>query len=110
MRESTPACLPHRGATVYDSFGNMKTISITIDEPLLGRLDRAAKTARKTRSELFRLVLQDWLNTERRRQQVAEDQAGYETHPVGPDEFERLIAAQAIEMPEPPAPEDGDDW
>lgn len=88
----------------------MKTISITIDEPLLGHLDRAAKTARKTRSELFRLALQAWLDGQRRRQQVAEDRAGYEAHPVRPDEFEGLIAAQAVEMPEPPAAEDGDDW
>ena len=85
----------------------MKTISITIDEPLLGHLDRAARTARKTRSELFRLALQDWLNAQRRRQQVAEDRAGYETHPVGPDEFEGLIAAQAVG---PPVPDDKDDW
>ena len=85
----------------------MKTISITIDEPLIGHLDRAARTAGKTRSELFRLALQDWLNGQRRRQQVAEDRAGYEAHPVGPDEFEGLIAAQAVA---PPAPDDEDDW
>ena len=88
----------------------MKTISITIDEPMLGRLDHAARTARRTRSELFRLALQEWLDGQRRRQMVAEDRAGYEAHPVRPDEFEGLIAAQAVEMPEPPAPEDGDDW
>lgn len=88
----------------------MKTISITIDEPLLGHLDLAARTAGQTRSELFRLALQEWLNAQRRRQRVAEDRAGYETHPVRPDEFEGLIAAQAVEMPEPPASEDGNDW
>ena len=77
---------------------------------MLGRLDHAARTARRTRSELFRLVLQEWLDGQRRRQMVAEDRAGYEAHPVRPDEFEGLIAAQAVEMPEPPAPEDGDDW
>ena len=88
----------------------MKTISITIDEPLLGDLDYAANTARKTRSELFRLALQEWLDGQRRRQMVAEDRAGYETHPVHPDEFEGLIAAQAVEMQEPPGSEDEDDW
>ena len=77
---------------------------------MLGFLDQAARTARKTRSELFRLALQEWLDGQRRRQLVAEDRAGYETHPVHADEFEGLIAAQAVEMPEPPAPEDGDDW
>ena len=77
---------------------------------MLGIVDRAAKTARKTRSELFRLALQEWLDGQRRRQLVAEDRAGYETHPVRPDEFDGLIAAQAVEMPEPPVPEGGDDW
>ena len=99
------------------------------DEPLLGDLDHAANIARKTRSELFRLALQEWLDGQRRRQMVAEDRAGYEAHPVAggasggraggagerepaaagagvgpavagddPDEFEGLIAAQAVEM------------
>ena len=89
----------------------MKTISITIDEPLLGHLDRAAKTARKTRSELFRLALQErWLDGRRRRRLVAEDRAGYEAHPVRPDEFQGLIAAQVLETGAPLDPEDGDDW
>ena len=73
----------------------MKTISITIDESLLDRLDRAARTVRKTRSELLCLALQEWLDA-RRRQQIAEDRAGYETRPVRPDEFEDLMALQAV--------------
>ena len=89
---------------------NMKTISITIDEPLLGRLDRAAEAARRTRSELFRLALQEWLDDRRRRQLVAEDRAGYEAHPVRPDEFDGLIAAQVVGGQESPTGEGGDDW
>lgn len=88
----------------------MKTISVTIDEPLLGDLDHAANTARKTRSELFRLALREWLDGQRRRQMVARDRAGYEAHPVLPDEFDGLIAAQAVAMRERPDPDDGDDW
>ena len=88
----------------------MKTISITIDEGLLGHLDRAATTARKTRSELLRLALREWLNGQRRSRMVAEDRAGYEIHPVRREEFEGLIAAQTDAMQEPPASEDGDDW
>jgi len=72
----------------------MKTIAITMDEPLLGHLDRAARTARKTPSELLCLALEEWLDAQRR-QQAAEDRAGYETHPVGPNEFEGPITAQA---------------
>ena len=88
----------------------MKTISITIGEPLLGHLDRAARRVQKTRSELFRLALQEWLDGQRRRQMVAKDRAGYEAHPVRPDEFDGLIAAQAGAMRERPDPDDGDDW
>ena len=88
----------------------MKTISMTRDEELLGHLDHAATTARKTRSELLRLVLREWLNGQRRSRMVAEDRAGYEIHPVRPEEFEGLIAAQADAMQQPPASEDGDDW
>ena len=73
----------------------MKTISIAIDEPLLDHLDRAARTARKTRSELLCLALQEWLDA-RRSRQIAEDRAGYETRPVRPDEFEGLMAARAV--------------
>ena len=72
----------------------MKTISITIDEPLLQRLDQAANTARRTRSDLFRMALSEWLAAARRRQLAAEDRAGYETQPVGPDESDGLINAQ----------------
>ena len=88
----------------------MKTISITIDEPLLGHLDRAARRVRKTRSELFRVALQEWLDSQRRRQLVAKDRAGYEAQPVHPDEFEGLVAAQAVAMPERPDPDGRDDW
>ena len=88
----------------------MKTISITIDERLLGHLDRAARRVRKTRSELFRVALQEWLDGQRRRQMIARDRAGYEAHPVRPDEFDGLIAAQAAAMRERPDPDDGDDW
>lgn len=88
----------------------MKTISITIDEPLLGHLDNAARSARKTRSDLLRLVLREWLEGQRRRRLVAEDRAAYENHPVRPDEFEGLITAQAATLQESPESEDGDDW
>ena len=88
----------------------MKTISITIDEPLLERLDDAARSARKTRSELLRLALREWLDDQRRCRLAAEDRAGYENHPVRPDEFEGLIAAQAGTLQDPREAGDGDDW
>ena len=76
----------------------MKTISITIDEPLLKRLDDAARSARKARSELLRLALREWLDDQRRRRLIAEDRAAYENHPVRPDDFEGLIAVQAAAL------------
>lgn len=88
----------------------MRTVSITIDEPLLGHLDRAARRIHKTRSELFRLALQEWLDGQRRHDMAAKDRAGYVAHPVRPDEFEGLIAAQAIALRERPDTDDGDEW
>ena len=89
----------------------MRTISITIDEPLLEAPgSRGEGASSRTRSELFRLALQEWLDGQRRRQLVARDRAGYEAHPVRADEFEGLIAAQAVAMRERPDPDDGDDW
>jgi len=75
----------------------MKTISVTLDEDLLQRVDREVRSAKQTRSELFRIVLRDWLATRRRRKLAAEDRAGYERHPVGAGEFAGLIAAQALD-------------
>ena len=88
----------------------MRTISITIDELLLGHLDDAARTAEKTRSELFRLALQEWLDGRRRRELAAKDRAGYAANPIRPDEFEGLIGAQAVVLQDPSDSRDGDDW
>lgn len=88
----------------------MKTISVTMDEPLLRQLEDAARTTGKTRSELLRLALREWLDGQPRRRLDVEDRAGYENHPVRPDEFEALIAAQAAALHEPREFEAGDDW
>ena len=40
------------------------------------------------------MALSEWLAAARRRRLAAEDRAGYETQPVGPDEFDALINAQ----------------
>ena len=81
----------------YHRAHNMKTISITIDEPLLQRLDQAARDAHKTRSDLFRMTLSEWLAAARRRQLAAEDRAGYASQPVGLNEFDGLINAQGVD-------------
>ena len=79
------------------TISNMKTISVTLDEDLLQRVDREVRSAKQTRSQLFRIVLRDWLTSRRRRRLAAEDRAGYERQPVGVGEFAGLIAAQAFE-------------
>lgn len=83
---------------------------MTIDDPLLKRLDDAARSANKTRSELLRIALREWLDDQRRRRLAAEDRAGYENDPVRPDEFEGLIAAQVGTVQDPRETENRDDW
>lgn len=75
----------------------MKTISITIDDALLRAVDRAAKSRKRTRSEVCRLALRAWLERARHAQLVREEHEAYRTHPVEADEFDGLIAAQAFE-------------
>ena len=75
----------------------MKTISITVDETLLRAVDRAAKAGKRTRSDVCRLALRAWLARARHAQHVREEHEAYRTHPVEPDEFEGLVAAQAFE-------------
>ena len=104
----TPSCGVAHDALHYCN-NNMNTISITIDEGLLKRIDRAAKTAHRTRSETFRIALEEWLATRKRRQLAAEERAAYAAHPVTADEFEGLIAAQALTTADA-ADNDGDEW
>ncbi len=75
----------------------VKTISITIDEALLRAVDRAAKSRKRTRSDVCRLALKAWLASARHAQRVSEEHEAYRTRPVEADEFEGLIAAQAFE-------------
>jgi metal-responsive CopG/Arc/MetJ family transcriptional regulator len=75
----------------------VKTISITIDEALLRAVDRAAKAGKRTRSDVCRLALRAWLARARHARRVSEEHEAYHTHPVEPDEFDGLIAAQAFE-------------
>ena len=72
----------------------MKTISITIDESLLRAIDRATKATRRTRSDVFRAALRDWLARARWREMARRDREAYTSVPVTPEEFDDLIAAQ----------------
>jgi len=72
------------------------TISITVDEPLVKAIDRVARDSKRTRSDICRLALRKWLQSEREAQMVREEQEAYRAHPVRPDEFDDLVAAQTI--------------
>jgi metal-responsive CopG/Arc/MetJ family transcriptional regulator len=66
----------------------MKTIQMTIDEALLEAVDTAVRDLGTTRSAFLREALQQALRARQiadlERQQIA----GYERHPVAPDEFD----------------------
>jgi metal-responsive CopG/Arc/MetJ family transcriptional regulator len=72
------------------------TISITVDGSLLKAIDRVARDSRRTRSDICRLALRKWLQSEREALLVREEQEAYRAHPVTPDEFEDLMGAQTI--------------
>jgi len=72
----------------------MKTIQMTIDEPLLEAVDRVVERRRTTRSAFVRQALEAAL--ERDRLAAMEDQhaRGYAKHPVNDQEFDVWVAEQ----------------
>jgi metal-responsive CopG/Arc/MetJ family transcriptional regulator len=74
----------------------MITISITVDASLLKAIDRLAKDSKRTRSDICRLALRKWLQSEREALLVREEQEAYRAHPVTPEEFDDLMRAQTI--------------
>jgi metal-responsive CopG/Arc/MetJ family transcriptional regulator len=75
--------------------GIVETISITIDQKLLRAIDRAVRATRRTRSDVVRSALTEWLERQRLKRMAAEDRAGYQSRPVTIDEFGDLITAAA---------------
>ncbi len=73
----------------------MKTLSITMDEPLLQKLDRKIrKMGLGGRSEAIRQAVGEWLKKHGLRKKIQKELKGYQTHPVKPDEFARLMNSQ----------------
>jgi metal-responsive CopG/Arc/MetJ family transcriptional regulator len=72
----------------------MKTIQMTIDEPLLKAVDKASRTRKTTRSAFIRDALEFAL----RRQQVEEQELrhaqGYKNKPVKAGEFDTWTGEQ----------------
>ncbi len=73
----------------------MKTIQMTIDEPLLAEVDQAIKSLDTTRSafirEALQLALQRYKILELERKQAE----GYAKYPVEPGEFDIWLDEQA---------------
>lgn len=66
----------------------MKTIQMTIDEPLLKAVDRASKARRTTRSAFIRYAVEAELRREQIQVREARDAAGYARQPVEKGEFD----------------------
>lgn len=66
----------------------MKTIQITIGEPLLKAVDRASKARRTTRSAFIRHAVEAELHRAEIQVREARDAAGYARQPVEKGEFD----------------------
>ena len=65
----------------------MGTVQIVLGKELLRAADRAARRRHLNRSALVREALREHLNNLAAREHEARDRAGYEAHPIGPEEF-----------------------
>lgn len=77
----------------------MKTIQMTIDEPLLAEVDRTVESLATTRSAFVREALQLALWRYRVREMEAKHAEGYARHPVEAGEFDVWQAEQAWGVP-----------
>lgn len=78
----------------------MKTIQITIDEPLLAALDRALQHHTRARSAFVRRSIQRELKRMHREELAAQEVEAYKRYPVLPGEFD--VAPELLAW--------GDDW
>jgi metal-responsive CopG/Arc/MetJ family transcriptional regulator len=66
----------------------MKTVQITLDEPLAEEVDRAVEKLGTTRSGFTRDALREALLRIDEKEQERRHRIGYEKHPVRPGEFD----------------------
>ena len=72
----------------------MKTVQMTVDEPLLGEVDRAVEALHSTRSAFIRHALQLALRQYEIEEMEKRHAEGYARHPVEPGEFDVWQAEQ----------------
>ena len=73
----------------------MKTIQMTIDEPLLAEVDQAIKSLDTTRSAFIREALQLALRRYKILELERKQAKGYAKYPVEPGEFDIWLDEQA---------------
>lgn len=73
----------------------MKTIQMTIDEPLLAEVDRVIQVIEITRSAFIREAIQLALHKYRIAEMEKQHAEGYARYPVEPGEFDIWEAEQA---------------
>jgi metal-responsive CopG/Arc/MetJ family transcriptional regulator len=73
----------------------MKTIQMTIDEPLLAEVDRVIQTLNTTRSAFIREALQIALRRYKILEMEKKQAEGYARYPVEPGEFDIWVDEQA---------------
>ena len=66
----------------------MRTVQMTLDDSLVKRVDKMAKSMKTTRSGFTRMALQAALKDQKMRQLVEQHRKGYEKFPVEPGEFD----------------------
>ena len=81
----------------HSGLASMKTIQITIDEPLLIRVDARAAEMEIARSGLIRRLIEDALADLEEAALVERHRLGYERFPPGEDEFLWPIDQEAWE-------------
>ncbi len=72
----------------------MKTIQVTIDEPLLAKIDSAIKTLNTTRSAFIREALEMALRHYQSLEMEKKHIEGYTRQPVEPGEFDVWVDEQ----------------
>jgi metal-responsive CopG/Arc/MetJ family transcriptional regulator len=84
----------------------MKTIQLTIDEPLLERVDCAAREQHSARSEFIRTALERELRRLREEEVGRQYEESYRKQPMTAEEIEELAEWQAIQA----WPDDDEEW
>lgn len=72
----------------------MKTIQMTIDEPLLKALDKASRARKTTRSAFIREAVENALHRQSVEEQESRHAQGYKDKPVKAGEFDVWASEQ----------------